>query len=225
MAAQTCQDKQAGTSEEQMDTTALIPDSGYEDKVGSTPAHAEEDAQIMAPEDRSDNSETPLDSQGEAESSSQPQFSSLIQIAAAEAARQRRCQLDAVGVIPGGRAAFGAKLPSHAAPRRQQQGGPRAVRTALPELARPAAPNWARPRPRGQPGPGSGGGSSQAAAALTQRGLQARLRGQSSPGGAPDGRRAPAASRRMDSRAPSGAMLECYDSLWHGSAGIVASQS
>ena len=150
---------------------------------------------------------------------------------AAEVAAQRRRQLDAVGVIPGGRAAFGAKLPSHEAAQassrataaggqQQQQQAARTARAALPELARPAAPDWARPRGRGPGSLGGGPSGPGTAAAMLLRRLQAR------PGPAAlDGRRVPVPARRMEVRALPGAMLECYDSLWHGSSGIVASQS
>ena len=152
---------------------------------------------------------------------------SSFQSTAAEVAAQRRRQLDAVGVIPGGRAAFGAKLPSHGAPQASSgsaaAGGQQAAKSAkvaLPELARPAAPDWARPRGRGLGSLGGGASGPGVAAAMLLRRLQAR------PGPAAlDGRRAPAAARRMEVRALPGAMLECYDSLWHGSSGIVASQS
>ena len=154
---------------------------------------------------------------------------SSVQRVAAEVAAQRRRQLDAVGVIPGGRAAFGAKLPSHEvvqassgarAAGGQQQQDARSARAALPELARPAAPEWARPRGRGSGSLGGGGSGPGTAAAMLLRRLQAR------PGPAAlEGRRAPVPARRMEVRALPGAMLESYDSLWHGSSGIVASQS
>lgn len=160
---------------------------------------------------------------------------SLLHIAAEELARQRRRQLDAVGVIPGGRAAFGAKLPADdtaSASRstatagrqlqQQQEAAERPAPAALPELARPAPPDWARPRGRwpGSSGSGSSGGSgrSGAPAALLRR-LQAR------PGATPEGRRASAPARRAEARALAGTMLECYDFLWHGSSCVVASQS
>ena len=157
-----------------------------------------------------------------------PDLPSSLQSAAAEVAAQRRRQLDAVGVIPGGRAAFGAKLPTHevslessrcaAAGRQQQHAAGR--RAALPELARPAAPDWARPRGRTLGSLSAGASGPGTAAAVFLRRLQAH------PGPAAlDGRRVPAAARRMEVRALPGAMLECYDSLWHGSSGIVASQS
>ena len=158
----------------------------------------------------------------------------LLHIAAEELARQRRRQLDAVGVIPGGRAAFGAKLPADdtaSASRstatagrqlQQQEAAERPAPAALPELARPAPPDWARPRGRwpGSSDSGSSGGSgrSGAPAALLQR-LQAR------PGATPEGRRASAPARRAEARALAGTMLECYDFLWHGSSCVVASQS
>lgn len=158
----------------------------------------------------------------------------LLHIAAEELARQRRRQLDAVGVIPGGRAAFGAKLPADdtaSASRstatavrqlRQREAAERPAPVALPELARPAAPHWARPRGRwpGSSGSGSSSGSGGAAApAALLRRLQAR------PGATPDGRRAPAPARRAETRALAGTMLECYESLWHGGSCVVASQS
>ena len=155
--------------------------------------------------------------------------SSALQSAAAEVAAHRRRQLDAVGVIPGGRAAFGAKLPSHevsqggsapAAGEQQHQQAARSARPLLPELARPAAPDWARPRGRGPSSSGSFASGPGSAAAIFLRRLQTR------PGPtALDGRRVPAAARRMEVRALPGAMLECYDSLWHGGSSIVASQS
>ena len=159
---------------------------------------------------------------------------SLVQAAAAETARQRRSQLDAVGVIPGGRAAFGAKLPTYgsctaggcagAAGRQAQQDvqAERPVRAAMPELARPAAPDWARQRKRGAGGAGGGAsGLAPAAAKLLQR-LQARPAGAAQS----EGRRAaPAAARGREVWALAGSALERYDSLWHGSSGIMASQS
>ena len=175
------------------------------------------------------------DGTDEAESGCSVQSSSLVQTAAAEIARQRRSQLDAVGVIPGGRAAFGAKLPTYgsctagdcagAAGRQAQQEvqAERPVRAAMPELARPAAPDWARQRKRGVGGAGSGGASGLApvAAKLLQR-LQARPASAAQS----EGRRAaPAAARGMEVWALAGSALERYDSLWHGSSGIMASQS
>jgi len=154
----------------------------------------------------------------------------LIKTTALDTAAQRRRQLDKVGVIPGGRAAFGAKLPCHrsasggassniAASNGQRQKATRLAPPALPELVRPAAPNWARPHGRGSGSSGSGASGAGAAAAMLP--LWTR------PGPAAlDRRRGPRAARRLEVRALPAAMLECYDSLWHGnSAGIVASQS
>ena len=195
-----------------------------EDASGSTAGHADE---------ATDESSCPRSPFGPAvmpvKTGCDSELPSSFQSAAAEVAAQRRRQLDAVGVIPGGRAAFGAKLPSHEAAQAssrataaggQQQQAAKSTRAALPELARPAAPDWARPRGRGSGSLGGGASGPGTAAAMLLRRLQAR------PGPAAlDGRRAPVPARRMEVRALPGAMLECYDSLWHGSSGIVASQS
>ena len=167
------------------------------------------------------------DGTDEAETGCSVQPSSLVQTAAAEIARQRRSQLDAVGVIPGGRAAFGAKLPAYgsctaggcagASGRQVQQEiqAERPVRAAMPELARPAAPDWARQRKRGTGGAGGGApGQAPAASKLLQR-LLARPAGAAQSEG----------RRRLKVWALAGSPLECYDSLWHGSSGIMASQS
>lgn len=201
--------------------TVLARDS--EEESGSTAGLADEER------DEGSCSQPPLGSLGvvPVETRCSSELLSSLQSTAAEVAVQRRRQLDAVGVIPGGRAAFGAKLPYHEVPQASSRsaaaGGQQAARSAkaaLPELARPAAPDWARPRGRGPSSLGGGASGPGAAAAMLLRRLQAR------PGPAAlDGRRAPAAARRMEVRALPGAMLECYDSLWHGSSGIVASQS
>ena len=167
------------------------------------------------------------DGTDEAETGCSVQPPSLVQTAAAEIARQRRSQLDAVGVIPGGRAAFGAKLPTYgsctaggcagASGRQVQQEvqADRPVRAAMPELARPAAPDWARQRKRGTGGAGGGApGQAPAASKLLQR-LLARPAGAAQSEG----------RRRLEVWALAGSPLECYDSLWHGSSGIMASQS
>ena len=154
---------------------------------------------------------------------------SSIKTTALDTAAQRRRQLDKVGVIPGGRAAFGAKLPCHkstagsassgiGSSNGQQQKAARLAASALPELVRPAAPNWARPQGRGSGSSGSGASGTGAAAAMLP--LWPR------PGPAAlDRRRGQRAARRLEVRALPAAMLECYDTLWHGNSGIVASQS
>ena len=208
-------------------TQAASVQDGQE-ALGSTAGLATEERYEMSrPQSPVDpNSSVPIEPVEMAYSSHLP---SSLQSAAAEVAAHRRRQLDAVGVIPGGRAAFGAKLPSHEVPlessrsaaagRRRHQAARRAS-AVLPELARPAAPDWARPRGHGSGSLGAGASSPGTVAAMLLRRLQVR------PGPAAlDGRRVPAAARRMEVRALPGAMLDCYDSLWHGSSGIVASQS
>lgn len=135
------------------------------------------------------------------------------------AAEARQRSLDAVGVIPGGRAAFGAPPPARpAAPGRLALVQPPRVAEGRGAIGAPAA---------------AGGGRSAAAAAAAPGlcgGISPRLRAQQMAAA----RRSAAAEWRpflrptmwrMETRLVPGDMLDSYDRLWHGGAGVVASQS
>ncbi|BDA45882.1 hypothetical protein COCOBI_07-6690 [Coccomyxa sp. Obi] len=169
----------------------------------------------------------------------------LPDLTSADAARARQRSLDEVGVIPGGRAAFGASLPTQrptaaAAPGRGARitadghgavpGGRAAFGAPLPSgaatsaAAATSAPGWRTP------------GAERLAAAAQPRALGGglgpvqllpQLRPQTAArlGGA-EARPFPRlVLRRLEARAIPGDMLDSYDRLWHGSGNVVASQS
>ncbi len=173
---------------------------------------------------------------------------SLPEMANADATRARQRSLDEVGVIPGGRAAFGASLPmlwptAAAAPGRGVPassrittdghgavpggraafGAPLPSRAATSAAAATSAPGWRLPAAErlaaAQPR-GLGGG-------LAPVQLLPQLRPQTAArlGGA-EARPFPRlVLRRLEARALPGDMLDSYDRLWHGSGNVVASQS
>ena len=163
----------------------------------------------------------------------------LPDLATADAARARQRSLDEVGVIPGGRAAFGASLPTlrptavaapgrgAAAPARittdghgAVPGGRAAFGAPLPSGAATSAPGWRSPGAERSAARALGG-------SLGAVQLLPQLRPQTAErlGGAEARPFLRLVLRRMEARAIPGDMLDSYDRLWHGSGNVVASRS
>ncbi len=112
-------------------------------------------------------------------------------------ARAWQRSLDEVGVIPGGRAAFGAPAPAQ----RPQAGAERPAAAAA-GIGRAPGGTSVRPLPQLH------AQTAARRAAASDARLFPRL-----------------VLRRLEARAMPGNMLDCFDRLWHGGSSVVASQS